>query len=80
MAHMDPNTPEAIAFVADYLDPLNPAYTASDVLHDWAFHCEDCDAAFSEASDVGYGENNDRLCRECCEGANAARFFSRSDR
>lgn len=72
--HLDPHSPEAAIFVADY---LADGATLEDALHDHAFRCGDCGELFSTADDVGYGEGRAQTCRDCCVEENQTRIYGR---
>lgn len=71
--HLEPTSTIGQQWIADHAPDFEG--DVDWLLNDGTFRCGECDEPFTDASDLGYGENRDRICRECCIEANHDRRF-----
>ena len=79
MAHIDPTSSSGQAYIADHLGAIYDEDRLADFLGD-LHHCGECGELFTSDKDTDYGENDERVCIECCCADNEDRFFSRLGR
>lgn len=78
MAHIDPTSPEGLAYIADHLGATYDADDFAAFLESDLHQCDECGELFTSDKDTDYGENNDRVCKSCACGINQSIRFRRA--